>query len=89
MQIQSLGLEDPLEHGSVLQYSCLENPMDRGAWWATVPRVTKSWTQLKHLFNFYAEYIMRNKLESRLLREISITLDMQMKPPLWQKVKRN
>ena len=80
MQIQSLGLEDPLEHGNVLQYSCLENPMDRGAWWATVHRVTKSWTQLKHLFNFYAEYLMRNKLESRLLREISITSDMQMTP---------
>ena len=47
------------------------------------------------LFNLYAEYIMRNvgwkkhKLESRLLGEISITLDMQMTPPLWQKVKRN
>ena len=26
-------------HGSPLQYSCLENPMDRGAWWAAVPRV--------------------------------------------------
>ena len=47
------------------------------------------------LFNFYAEYIMRNaaleehKLESRLQEEISITSDMQMIPPLWQKVKRN
>ena len=30
--------------GNPLQYSCLENPMDRGAWWATVHRVTKSWT---------------------------------------------
>ena len=45
------------------------------------------------LFNFYAEYIMRNtgmgkhKLESRLPGEISITSDMQMTPPLWQKVK--
>ena len=29
-------------HGSPLQYSCLENPMDSGAWWATVHRVTKS-----------------------------------------------
>ena len=29
-----------------LQYSCLENPMDRGAWWATVHGVTKSWTRL-------------------------------------------
>ena len=47
------------------------------------------------LFNFYAEYIMRNlgwkkhKLESRLPGEISITSDIQMTPPLWQKVKRN
>ena len=32
---------------------------------------------------------MKHKLESRLLGEISITLDMQMTPPLWQKVKRN
>ena len=45
------------------------------------------------LFNFYAEYIMRNtgreeaQLESRLLGEISITSDMQMTSPLWQKVK--
>ena len=31
-------------HGSPLQYSCLENPMDRGAWWATVHGVTKSRT---------------------------------------------
>ena len=34
-------------HGNPLQYSYLENPMDRGAWWATVHTVTKSWTQLK------------------------------------------
>ena len=31
-------------HGSPLQYSYLENPMDRGAWWATVPRAAKSRT---------------------------------------------
>ena len=46
------------------------------------------------LFNLYAEYIMRNagldEAEAgRLLGEISITSDMQMTPPLWQKVKRN
>ena len=35
------------EHGNPLQYSCLENSMDRGAWWATVHGVAKSWTQLK------------------------------------------
>ena len=47
------------------------------------------------LFKLYAEYIMRNaeleeaKLESRLPTEISRTSDMQMTPPLWQKVKRS
>ena len=34
---------------NLLQYSCLENPVDRGAWWAAAHRVTKSWTQLKRL----------------------------------------
>ena len=33
-------------HGNSLQYSWLENPMDKGAWPATVHRVEKSWTQL-------------------------------------------
>ena len=47
------------------------------------------------LFNFYAEYIMRNAgLEEaqagiKIAGEISITSDMQMTPPLWQKVKKN
>ena len=36
-------------HGNPLQYSCLENPMDGGAWRATVHRVAKSWTRLKRL----------------------------------------
>ena len=36
-------------HGNPLQYSCLENPIDRGAWQVTVHRVAKSWTQLKWL----------------------------------------
>ena len=33
-------------NGNPLQYSCLENPMDRGVWWATVQRVAKSRTRL-------------------------------------------
>ena len=47
----SLGREDSPggEHGNPLQYSCLENPTDRGTWWATVHGVTKSRTQLKRL----------------------------------------
>ena len=36
-------------HGTPLQSSCLENPMDRGAWWATVRGVAKSPTGLKRL----------------------------------------
>ena len=36
-------------HGNPLQYSCLENLMDRGVWWATVHRVSKSQPQLKRL----------------------------------------
>ena len=50
-QFRSLGQEDPLEEAMAtpLQYSCLENPKDRGVWWATVHRVTKSQTQQKQL----------------------------------------
>ena len=36
-------------NGNPLQYACLENPMDRGAWWAAVHGVAKSWTRLKQL----------------------------------------
>ena len=36
-------------NGYQLWNSCLENPMDRGAWWATVHGIAKSWTQLKRL----------------------------------------
>ena len=37
------------EHGNPFQYSCLENPMGRGAWWATVHGVAQSWTWLSDL----------------------------------------
>ena len=42
--VQSLAWEDPLKegHGNPLQYSCLENPKDRGAWQAAVHGVTES-----------------------------------------------
>ena len=41
--------KSPGGYGDPLHYSCLENPMDRGAWRATVHRVTKSWMRLKQL----------------------------------------
>ena len=44
-------------NGNPLQYSCLENPMDRAAWWAAVHGVAKSWIQLSDFtftFHFHA-----------------------------------
>ena len=46
--IPGLGRSPGGGHSNPLQYSCLENPMDRGAWQATVHEVTKSWTQLSN-----------------------------------------
>jgi len=50
MQIPPPSSEDPPkgENGNPLQYSCLENPKDRGAWQPTVQRVAKSQTQLSN-----------------------------------------
>ena len=42
--IPGLGRSSGEGHGNPLQYSCLENPLDRGAWWATIHGVAKSWT---------------------------------------------
>ena len=42
--IPGLGKSSGEGNGNLLQYSCLENPMDRRAWWATVHEVTQSWT---------------------------------------------
>ena len=67
-------------------------------WFQTGKGVRQGCILSPWLFNLYADYIMRNwetpgwrkhKLESRLPGEISITSDMQMIPPLCQKVKRN
>ena len=61
--------------------------------WFQIERSTSRLYKSPCLFDLYAEYILQNagldkdKLESELLGEISITSDMQMTPPLWQKVK--
>ena len=44
--IPGLGRSPGEGNGNSLQYSCLGNPMDRGAWWATVHGVMKTWMQL-------------------------------------------
>ena len=55
-------------NGTPLQYSCLENPMDGGAWWAAVHGVTKSQTRLSDLtFTFYF-----NALEKEMATHSSV-----------------
>ena len=64
-------------------------------WFQIGKRVRQDCILSPCLFNLYAEYIMQTagldeaQAGSRLPVEISITSDMQMTPPLWQKVKRN
>ena len=58
--------------------------------WFQIGKGVHQGCTLSPCFNFYAEYIMRNAgLDEGLPGEISITSDMQMTQPLWQKVKRN
>ena len=47
--ILGLGRSTGRGHGNLFQYSCQENPMDRGVWWATVHEVAQRWTRLKQL----------------------------------------
>ena len=58
--VRSLGQEDSTGegNGNPLLYSCLENPMDGGTWWATVHGVTKSWTRLSDLTFFQATFMV-------------------------------
>ena len=58
--------------GSSLRYSCLENPMDRGAWQAIVHRVTKGHTRLKQLST--AQHI--EKVINNLLDKMTYSLDV-------------
>ena len=63
--IPGLGRSPGEGNGNPLQYSCLENPMDRGAWWATVHGVAKSQTQLSDFtFTFtFISYHHRKSLQ--------------------------
>ena len=54
-------------NGNPLQYSCLENPMDRGAWWATVHGVTESWTRLSDFSSLH--FITYTEENSATLKE--------------------
>ena len=50
-------------NGNPLQYSCLENPMDGGDWWATVHGVAKSWTQLSDFTSHDYTVEVRNRFK--------------------------
>ena len=64
--IPGLGRSSGEGNGNPLQYSCLENPMDRGTWWTTVHRVKKSWIRLKQLS-------MQGRIHSSTDRYLSFT----------------
>ena len=61
-------------HGKPLQYSCLENPMDRGAWQAPLHRVTQSRTQLKQLSLHTHISLRSSRSVSRPVVSSSVTL---------------
>ena len=98
--VQFLGWEDPLEkgygggNGNPLQYSCLENPMDRGGWQATVHGVMKSQTWLQWL-SMHANIIDTVEApcvtfppnHSSLLRERHYSGSVIILVHIWKKVK--
>ena len=59
-------------HDNPLQYSCLENPMDRGAWWATVHGIAQSRTRLKQLSTHACNVLHMSTLCSFLLQSSSL-----------------
>ena len=60
LNLGGTGSESGEGDGTPLQYSCLENPMDGGAWWATVHRVAKNQTRLRDFtFTFHFQTLER------------------------------
>ena len=96
--LKEMGLPDHLTCLLRNQYTGQEATVRTGRettdWFQIEKGVHQGFILSPCLFDLYAEYIMQNagldeaQLKSRLPEEISITSDMQMTPPLWQKVKR-
>ena len=78
-------------HGNPLQYSCLENPTDSGAWRATVHRVAKSWTRLKwlstHTYTCACVYqtctcvVSNAHMHSKCAQSCTLCASMDCRPP--------
>ena len=69
--IPGLGRSPGGGHDNPLQYSCLENVMDRRAWWTRVYRVAKSWTQLKQ-FSTHIHERGPGKLTSQMTEALAL-----------------
>ena len=91
MQVRSLDREDPGSldpwihgrgHDNPLQYSCLENPMGRGAWQATIHRVAQSQTQLKQLSTAQDKPITNIILNSEKLKALPQKSGIRQECPL-------
>ena len=61
--IPGLGISTAEKNGNPLQYSCLENPTDGGAWRATVHGVAKSWTQLSDFTFTFSTHIQNDTIK--------------------------
>ena len=72
-------------NGNLPQYACLENPMDRGAWQATVHGLTKSWMWLSTAGEVHQPLVKRHGLECRLCSPPSCGLEY-ITSPFWARV---
>jgi len=68
--IPELGRSPGTGNGKPLQYSCLENSLDRRAWWATVHGVTKTRTRLSTHTIAYVTYSVTNKNKAEAIRNL-------------------
>ena len=70
-------------NGNPLQYSCLENPTDRGTWWARVHGVTESQTRLSthmHTHTTYKNYVITILRKNILIRPLGLSLGSCLRP---------
>ena len=67
--IPGLGRHPGEGHGNPLQYSYMENPMDRGTWWATVHSTAKSQTRLKRLSSHALHDLISSFFTGRAIKE--------------------